>query len=281
MTRRIPTLVRANRWIAGAWGVRVDSLRQRPSLLEASDALSDLGSRDAYLRAAPEWINRLIPGDDVFWMQSDFGAGVSRVWHGPDGTEDPTLGPLVAGAVDHPVIHSYLRNPVDRSPRRLCDVAPGRAWRATRAWELLEQLVGRHQLSMVVRLRPPLQGDAWIMGRERGEFSAAELRSAEGLLALLAALGHLYDRPPDAGPTPTGREAVARLHLTDREVDILSLVSRGLTADAIARCRRISPGTVRKHLQNAYAKLGVSDRLMAVDRARRLGILTTPPPGDG
>lgn len=47
----------------------------------------------------------------------------------------------------------------------------------------------------------------------------------------------------------------------------------------IGTVRRISGRTVRKHLQNAYAKLGCHDRMMAVDRARALGIL--PPSRDG
>jgi DNA-binding CsgD family transcriptional regulator len=63
------------------------------------------------------------------------------------------------------------------------------------------------------------------------------------------------------------------LRLTGRERDVLALVAAGLTADAIGRRRGISPGTVRKHLQNVYGKLGVGDRLVAVDIARRHGLL--------
>jgi DNA-binding NarL/FixJ family response regulator len=61
--------------------------------------------------------------------------------------------------------------------------------------------------------------------------------------------------------------------LTEREVDILQLVAAGMTATAIGHARRISSRTVRKHLENAYAKLGVHDRLMAVAQARRLGLI--------
>jgi DNA-binding CsgD family transcriptional regulator len=38
---------------------------------------------------------------------------------------------------------------------------------------------------------------------------------------------------------------------------------------------RIGPATVRKHLQNSYAKLGVNDRLLAAAHARRLGVVET------
>jgi DNA-binding NarL/FixJ family response regulator len=46
-----------------------------------------------------------------------------------------------------------------------------------------------------------------------------------------------------------------------------------MTADAIGRARRVSVRTVRKHLENAYGKLGVHDRLQAVAYCRRIGIL--------
>jgi DNA-binding transcriptional LysR family regulator/DNA-binding CsgD family transcriptional regulator len=64
--------------------------------------------------------------------------------------------------------------------------------------------------------------------------------------------------------------------LTARERDVLTLVASGLTAQAIGHSRGITTSTVRKHLQNIYRKLGASDRLVAVDRARRTGVLASP-----
>lgn len=61
--------------------------------------------------------------------------------------------------------------------------------------------------------------------------------------------------------------------LTAREIEVLQLVGRGLTAQAAAHVCRISLRTVHKHLENAYTKLGVHDRLSAVDLARRCGLL--------
>ena len=55
---------------------------------------------------------------------------------------------------------------------------------------------------------------------------------------------------------------------------ILTLLSQGLTAEGLARRLSISPRTVGKHLEHIYRKLDVCDRLMAVQTAHELGLLT-------
>ena len=56
---------------------------------------------------------------------------------------------------------------------------------------------------------------------------------------------------------------------------ILSLLSKGLTADSLARRLNISPRTAGKHLEHIYRKLDVRDRMMAVQRGYDLGLLKT------
>ena len=60
-----------------------------------------------------------------------------------------------------------------------------------------------------------------------------------------------------------GRHAAARL-LTGRQRELLRLVAAGHDNIAIARQLGLSPGTVRKHLENAFARLDVSTRTAAV-----------------
>ncbi|HEY9457862.1 MAG TPA: helix-turn-helix transcriptional regulator, partial [Gaiella sp.] len=55
--------------------------------------------------------------------------------------------------------------------------------------------------------------------------------------------------------------------LTPREQEVLGLVAEGLTNAEIASRLWISAGTVRRHLENAYAKLGVHTRTAAVRAA--------------
>jgi DNA-binding CsgD family transcriptional regulator len=52
--------------------------------------------------------------------------------------------------------------------------------------------------------------------------------------------------------------------LTPREREVLTLVRQGLTNHSVARHLRVSPNTVRKHLENAYTRLGVQSRTAAV-----------------
>jgi DNA-binding CsgD family transcriptional regulator len=52
--------------------------------------------------------------------------------------------------------------------------------------------------------------------------------------------------------------------LTLREREVLDWVGEGLTNKEIAARLAISPQTVRKHLENAYAKLDVHTRTAAV-----------------
>lgn len=60
--------------------------------------------------------------------------------------------------------------------------------------------------------------------------------------------------------------AAAVALLTPREREVLAWVARGKTNGEIAAVLYLSPGTVRKHLDNVYAKLDVGNRAGAVAR---------------
>ena len=50
-------------------------------------------------------------------------------------------------------------------------------------------------------------------------------------------------------------------------LQLLALVASGMTAQAIGHAERISPRTVRKHLQHVYAKLGRGAHRPELDKA--------------
>jgi DNA-binding NarL/FixJ family response regulator len=67
--------------------------------------------------------------------------------------------------------------------------------------------------------------------------------------------------------------APAEQQLSERELEVLTLVSQGHSNQDIAKQLHISAATVKTHLIHIYGKLGVSDRTAAVTTALEKGIL--------
>ncbi|MER7251504.1 LuxR C-terminal-related transcriptional regulator [Kribbella sp. NPDC000426] len=62
--------------------------------------------------------------------------------------------------------------------------------------------------------------------------------------------------------------------LSDRELDVLRLLTSELDGPSIARQLVVSLNTVRTHTKHIYTKLGVNNRRSAIRRAHQLGLLT-------
>ncbi len=110
-----------------------------------------------------------------------------------------------------------------------------------------------------------------VLWRSELDFGGAEEQVASQLLSVLAAIHRRFM----ARGAPGAADPPGRISLTPREHTMLEMLSQGLTADAIARRLRITVKTVRKHLEHIYRKLGVHDRLLAVERARSEGLLAS------
>jgi ATP/maltotriose-dependent transcriptional regulator MalT len=61
--------------------------------------------------------------------------------------------------------------------------------------------------------------------------------------------------------------------LSAREIEVLTLVARGVSNKIIGKDLRISEATVKTHLLHIFAKLGVDDRTAAVTAAMERGVL--------
>jgi DNA-binding NarL/FixJ family response regulator len=106
--------------------------------------------------------------------------------------------------------------------------------------------------------RPAFSADE--AAAEIGKMSKAGTLCPDAVVAVLAAAGHAV-RAPDR---PSG--------LTDREVEVLRLLARGLTNKEIASSLDISPKTAGHHVQHVLEKLKVTTRAAATMIAMKTGI---------
>jgi DNA-binding NarL/FixJ family response regulator len=77
---------------------------------------------------------------------------------------------------------------------------------------------------------------------------------------------------PEPGRTPSAGMAPPPDGLTPREVQILSLIARGLTNPEIAAQLFLSNHTVKTHISRIFAKTGSRDRAAAIGYAHRHNI---------
>jgi LuxR family maltose regulon positive regulatory protein len=87
-----------------------------------------------------------------------------------------------------------------------------------------------------------------------------------------------FDAPPPRQPAPpagrvTADASGAAQALTTRELEVLRLIAAGLRNQEIADHLSISAATVKRHIANAYGKLGAGHRTEALVRASALNLL--------
>lgn len=128
--------------------------------------------------------------------------------------------------------------------------------------------------------------DAWpgvrvllVSGAGRISPSAAKAAGASGFVSkdLPAADIARAVRMVGLGHTvfpPQGDEPARAAGLTQREQQVLELVSSGATNREIAAQLHLSPHTIKEHTSALYRKLEVRNRAEAVQRAQRLGLLS-------
>jgi HD-GYP domain-containing protein (c-di-GMP phosphodiesterase class II) len=99
---------------------------------------------------------------------------------------------------------------------------------------------------------------------------AADLLGAEARAARLDPLA--VDAVLDVTGQPSVRPSLPD-GLTPREAQVIGLLARGMQTKQVARSLAISAKTADRHVQNAYAKIGVSTRAAAAVYAMQHGLL--------
>ena len=85
-------------------------------------------------------------------------------------------------------------------------------------------------------------------------------------------LSRLSQRRDDVGKAAARTAEGPTYGLSEREIEVLSLAADGLTNKQIGEKLFLSPHTIARHLANARAKLGASNRAEAAVRLHRAGV---------
>jgi len=153
-------------------------------------------------------------------------------------------------------------------------------------WQFVESLRGRRMSTLIIAL-----SDSEAVADVQAAFRAGALGYLLRNSSLTQMQQALHDVISGGAPlTPSVARALVSSFsaprsdsgllggLTDRESEVLDLLSRGLRYRQIASSMRLSPDTVHTHAKNVYRKLGVSSKTeAAMIWMRNLGEVGGPP----
>ena len=220
---------------------------------------------DPYPEAILERLRELVPCDQAGYQAADPESRRFIDLHPRESNEDDalywTVGPC-------PIMDYRIRTG-DLAAVRMSDVV-GRSrshelpfYREYFLPEHIEHVLdlglaaSRDRIRSVLFMRTSCESDFSERDRSVVELLRPHLRAREARAELRAIAAGRQDgawkRPVDA-------------HLTAREREVLAMVADGKTNAQIAVELWITPGTVKKHLENVYVKLGVSSRAAAATR---------------
>jgi len=150
--------------------------------------------------------------------------------------------------------HQDPWRPAD-GPRTLTDFVSARDFRRSEFYALVHRPLGvEHMLQLYL---DPRRTDARLeFDRFETDFGERDRNVLDLLLPHLRQLLRAATRRPAASGPAT--------ELTSREREVIAHVADGRTNSEIGRLLGISSHTVRKHLENAYEKLGTHTRTGAV-----------------
>ncbi len=180
----------------------------------------------------------------------------------------------------HPFVKRFT-SALPAAPVTLLDFLSPRQWRSSAVYSVSHRQMGAdHQMTDVLAARHPAvravsvaRGNPAYSETERELMALVRPHVRSALrTAYLGSVGYqAYRSVPVVGRAVLGRPdkvfttaGTGSALLSAREYEVLELLAAGLTNGQIARRLRIAPATVAKHLEHAYEKMGVNNRVSAV-----------------
>ncbi|BCK72415.1 hypothetical protein Srufu_063680 [Streptomyces libani subsp. rufus] len=224
-------------------------------ILAVVDLLIDAVDEETLVPALLPLLLGAVPGDSIIWSPRAGTADQPRTL--PPGLLTPDVRAAFAreAAADSLVTHTTLGS---GTPMRRSTLQTRAEFHALAAYaEVYRPFGAEQQLAMSFPAgyaagRP--RKVCVAISRNGSDFSDDDVAAAA---LLRTRLSHVLHRLAPPTPPPS--------LVTRRESAVLALLARGLTNQQIARRLEISPRTVDKHLEHAYAKLRVSSRVEAAN----------------
>ena len=241
--------------------------RERLQLLEFASFIGGQGTFAAFIESALAHLAAVFDTTLVTFNHLDLMTKRATIISRPFRAEQIDAVDSVNEQLDEHPLFGWVSKQHDWPVVRLSDVATSEQLSSSRLYREVLCRIGA-AFSLFVFLSAP-QSSQWIYlvaNRADRDFENHEKDVARGLQPILTAAMSRWSYPVPAASMSS--------ILTRRELDVLAHLATGLTAQAIAHAMGTQPATVRKQLQNVYAKLGVTNRLDAVIQARGVGLLS-------
>lgn len=225
-------------------------------------------SDDPYEEGSLLLLQALVPATWVIFQHTDYTAKTWPIAIGVGPEEDGGSDDEVYWTVGGCPTQTYRLHTGDLSAVRLSDVVDLGAYHRS---PIYQEYFGPAGVEHIIDFGLPAPAGhtrSLLFFRERGTPDFSE----RDHLVLEAIRPHLYRSEmharlrqqlaniTDAADVAGRSDGYADLHLTPREREIVELVAAGKTNAEIAATLWVSPSTVKKHLENVYAKTGIGRR---------------------
>jgi len=248
------------------------------AILDFLARVDDIDADEPYAAELLASLRSLIPCDSLGYQEADL-EGRRFIDHNPPETEEDDA---LYWAVGPCPIMDYRARTGDLTAIRMSDVIGRGRYHELPIYREYFQPVGiDHVLDLgLSAAQQRYRSLVLLRGHDVTGFSERDRAVLEMLRPHLRAREALAElqrraREADADGGPADAPDGPQSPLTARELEIVRLVGKGQTNAQIAAQLWITTGTVKKHLENVYEKLGVAGRAAAATSAQARSGLST------